>query len=609
MSLLAGLWLAVAGVFPSAAEVVIHAQINKTSVALNDQLVLEVSVSGPHATLPDPVMPPLKNFSLYSSGSNQSLSFVNGKVSSSLVHTYVLVPRFVGKGVIDPITVTVDGVTARTAPIEITVQPPNSAPAGSRAQGASSPRQAPQTAGGAPAPDVFVTAELDKPKAFVNEQATLTVRFHTGVTLLGNPQYNAPKIAGFLAEDLPPERHGTVSLKGRQYYFSEIKTALFPAQAGTLRIGKAMIRCEVQQDVAIDPFAPDFFQKFFSQGLVGAQARELVSEPLTLTAEPLPPEGKPPGFSGAVGRFGVSAAVDRSRVKAGDAVNLTVTVSGTGNLKAAGEPRLPELPAFRVYDTVSGLNIDKKGDVVQGSKVFRTVLVPKVSGTLEIPPVTYSYFDPEKRRYLEASTLPIRLAVEPGAAGSGPSAVFQGPAAAAPQGLTPVTRDIRYLKTAASAPAATRLLEAVAAGGAAHSVPFLLFAGVLSFLQFREHSLADPKAARFRRALKSAQARIRAAQRPQEGARAAQLLAEALTHFLADKLDLPASGLTLRGAQDILRRRTSLDPGLADRVKELWEELDLRRFAPSTPGAGRSEEASLSKELSALLKELEKQWS
>ena len=482
--------------------------------------------------------------------------------------------------------------------------------------GAARPQAAPrpsptQGGGGGPGPDLFVTAELDKPKAFVNEQVTLTVRFHTAVTLLGNPQYNAPKIAGFLAEDLPPERHGTVQVRGRQYYYSEIKTALFPAQAGGLKIGRAMIRCEVQQDVAIDPFAHDFFQKFFSQGLVGAQARELVSEPLIMTAEPLPAEGKPQAFSGAVGRFSVAAAVDRSRVKAGEAINLTVTLQGAGNLKAAGEPKLPDLPAFRVYDTVSSLNVDKKGDVVQGSKVFRTVLVPRVSGPQEIAPIVYAYFDPGKRKYLEASTLPIRLTVDPGQGGEGPSAVFTGPAGVSPQGLTAVTHDIRYLKTRSRTPILTKFLEWISRGGMVHSLPFLYFAGLLSFLQYREQALSDPKAARLRRALKSAQGRLKAAQKlgPQDHQRAAGLLSEALTHFLADKFDQPASGLTLRQAQELLRRQTSLDPGLAVQVRELWEELDLRRFAPASPAKGgkHSEEARLASELAALFKRLDRE--
>ena len=178
-------------------------------------------------------------------------------------------------------------------------------------------------------------------------------------------------------------------------------------------------------------------------------------------------------------------------------------------------------------------------------------------------------------------------------------------------GLTAVTHDIRYLKTRSRTPLLTKFLEWISRGGMVPSLPFLYLEGLLSFLQYREQALSDPKAARLRRALKSAQGRLKAAQKlgPQDHQRAAGLLSEALTHFLADKFDQPASGLTLRQAQELLRRQTSLDPGLAVQVRELWEELDLRRFAPASPAKGgkHSEEARLASELAALFKRLDRE--
>jgi mono/diheme cytochrome c family protein len=86
------------------------------------------------------------------------------------------------------------------------------------------------------------------------------------------------------------------------------------------RIPPATVAAQVQRDIAVDPFAPDFFQKFFSQGLVSAQTRNLNSDPITLSAESLPAEGKPADFSGAVGRFSIAAALDNPKTKAGEAV-------------------------------------------------------------------------------------------------------------------------------------------------------------------------------------------------------------------------------------------------------------------------------------------------
>jgi len=586
------------------AQVSINAEVDKTRVALDDQIVLSVTVSGAEAALPEPQLPALANFSVYSSGRNQSISFINGKVSSSVVYTYVLVPHFVGAGAIGPISVATGGARAQTQPIAIQVDRPGASQAGPPARAAPT-AASPQGARGGGSSEVFVTAEVDKKKAYVNEQVTLTVRFYTAVSLLGNPQYNAPKISGFIAEDLPPERHGNVNIRGRTYYYSEIKTALFPAQAGRLTIGPAAVRCQVQQDVTVDPFAADFFQKFFSQGLTTGQTRELNSEPIVITAEPLPENGKPADFSGAVGRLSIAAAVDRAKAKVGEALGLTTTVQGEGNLKAIADPRLAELPSFRVYETVSSLNLDKRNDRVRGSKVFKTLLLPRVSGDLTLPPITFSYFDPQKRAYVRVETLPIAIKAAPPAPGSAPVGGTGAPQQGGLQQLTSVTQDIRYLKTRRGRSTLGLALESVAGAGPLNALPLLLFAVSLGWFGYRELGAADPKGRRFRLAYRTACARIKEAGRAKDPHLAVGLLGETLGQYLADKLDQTASGLTLRQVQQLLRsRRVPVSDPLIERVKVLWDELDLRRFAPAAKGT-EEDQAHLARTLKSLLQDLE----
>lgn len=571
-----------------AAEITVNAAVDRTSVALDGQIVLEVTVAGPNASLPEPQIPQMPNFSVYSRGRSQSLSFINGQVESSVVHTYVLVPRFVGKGSIPPVSVSEAGRTIATEPIEIVVERPGS---GGGAVGRADPRagRAPPRAGGGGGPEMFLTAELDKPRAFVDEQVTLTVRFHTAVGLLGNPHYTAPKLTGFLAEDLPPERHGRVNARGRQYYYSEIRTALFPQQSGRASIGPAQVRVQVQESAAVDPFAPDFFDRFFSQGLAAARPRELASEPLALAVEALPEAGRPASFSGAVGRYSVSAAVDRAQVKAGEAVNLVVTVKGTGNLKAVAAPAMPELPSFRVFDTVSSLSLEKKDGRVEGSKVFKTVLVPRVSGELEIPALEFAYFDPAKRAYVSARSAPIKIKAAPGDA-SAPVG-FAAPAPEAARGLSAVSQDIRYLKLKPARRPAGRALEAVAGAGLLHALPFVVLAWTLGMEARRRAEERDPARRRRRQALK------RALERAEAGK-----LAEALHGWLEDVLGRPAGGLTAKKAQEALRAaRPSVSDAALGELREVWDELDRMRFSP----AGAAESTDAAARLAALLRRLE----
>ena len=590
-----------------AQQVSISADVDKVSVALDEQIVLAVTVTGPQASLPEPQVPRLDNFSVYSSGRNQSISFVNGQVSSSIVFTYVLVPRFVGKGRIPPISITVGGQTAKTAPIDITVLKPGapSAAPPAAAQGQPNGRQAAPRAGRSNRrARVFVTAEVDKKKAYVNEPVTLSVKFYTAMALLGNPQYDAPRTDGFLAEDLPPERHGSATILNQPYNYSEIKTALFPAHAGKLTISPATVHCQVGEDTSVDPFAPDFIDKFFSGGLMQPRTIELQSDVLVVDALPLPDAGKPKTFSGAVGRFTVSAALDRTSTRVGEAVNLTVTVAGAGNLKAVGDPALPELASARVFDTVSTLNLDKKNDVVSGSKAFRTVLVPRVSGDMTIPPIAFSYFEPREAAYKTVTTQPLTLKVAPAPAGSAP--VAAGPSPSAPEGLTSVTEDIRYLKPAGGEPAVDRLLAGLAGAGPINAIPLavLLLAGAAELLRVRRES--DPAGVRFRGARRAAEQRIAHARATAQPQQAAALMAEALAGYLADKLGQPAAGLSLRRAQELLRR--SCAPETLNMLKAVWEDLELQRFAPPSSADGASKTASdvLEQLLAVLDKEIKK---
>lgn len=585
----------------------IDAAVNQTSVALDDQVVLSVTVSGDRTDIPDPQLPSLPNFTVYSSGRSQNISIVNGRVSGSIVYTYVLVPRFPGKVVIGPVSVTVNGARLETRPIEIQVTRNRGAPASPQAPRSVPQPRAARPSDGAFGPDVYVAAELDKDKAYVNEQVTLTVRFYTAVSLLGNPQYQPPSTQGFLSEDLPPERTGQVQSRGRLYHYSEIKTALFPAQSGRLGVGSARVQAQVQQEVSVDPFAPDFFQKFFAQGLRTAQTRELRTHPLTVQVEPLPEAGRPDSFNGAVGRFRVAAGVDKRGVKVGEAVTLTLTIEGRGNLKALGDPKLPEMPALRVFDTVSMLSTSKAGDIVQGSKSYKTVLVPKVSGKLVVPSIPFSYFNPASGEYARAQTAPIDLEVAPGDATRPVAGFIATPGG--PADITTLTEDILYVKEGRKLHGFSSLLGTLARGTWPHLFPLGVFLLGLGANRYRERLGRDPAGARLRAALGRAGKRLALARElaALEPVKAAEQMSSALTGFLADKLGCSAHGLTLREARQRLRERF---PNIPDddlaRVQSAWEDIDRLRFA-GADAADPARADALASRLAELLGLLDKE--
>jgi hypothetical protein len=514
------------------------------------------------------------------------LNFVNGHMSSSVVYTYVLSPRAVGNFRIPPIGA--DGASAPAAPSDGQVSP-----AGTPAAAAPSPPpqapaarpDAPPRARSGPARDVMIVATLDRARAYVNQQVTLTVRFLNAVQLIGALSYDPPATPGFLSEELPPVRTGMTQIDGRPYQFSEIKVALFPIQPGRLTVGPAAIHCQIAR--LGGGGGDDFFDRFFA--MAAPQPVTLNSEPLILQADALP-AGKPDDFTGVVGRLSANAVADRTAVKVGEAVSLTVAVSGSGNVKSLPEPRKPDLPALRFFETESSAAVDKGGDRVGGTKTFRTVAVPRVTGRTRVPAFTFSYFDPESKTYGRAATAEIDLTVAPGAAGA---AVPAAPAAApSSPGLTAIADDIRYLKTGPVRAPVSASLVAFADLGPWHAIPIAAFLAAALIAWRRRAADADPRGRRFREALSRANARLKiaAALPAAEADRAAALAGEALAGFVADKLGAPPAGLALKSALDALKALPKPPSAEAlERLRAAWEEADLRRFAldASDDGARR----------------------
>jgi hypothetical protein len=583
----------------AAANLAVSAELNYRAVALGEQLVLSVVISGSGSASPKP--PIIPDVEVYESGRSQSMSFINGRSFSSVVHTFVLAPRKTGKFTVPAIEV---AGAAPTAPIEFTVSPAAAAPAEpAPAQG--TPPQPGQTrpAPGRPAgPDAFVEAKLDKDRALVNEQVTLTVRFFTAVALLGAPQYDAPKLTGLLSENLGAEGHGTAVIGGRSYNYSELKSAMFPVQAGRAAIGPAVVTVQMPGRAAAST-GDDFFDRFFSMGAPETRRRQ--TEPLALQAEARP-SGAPDDFSGIVGALTIETSVDRSQLKAGEALNLTVVVNGVGNIKSMPEPKRPDLPSVRFFDSESSVKLERFGDKVGGSKFFKMVVVPRVSGPLEIPPLSVSFFDPAKRAYSRAQSRPIRLTVLPGDPNAALPVMGAGPSSA--PGVTEVASDIRYLKAPGGRSPLGDALAAFGAPGPWHALPsaFLLVALLVSWR--RRALAANPGARRARAARDAALRRLKEAeaQPDAERARAVALLGEALTGYFADKFEQPAAGLTLKSvAHRLQNARTALAPSALARLRSVWEELDLLRYAPG--GAGQAEVKRLADEIRELTRAFDKE--
>jgi len=163
-----------------------------------------------------------------------------------------------------------------------------------------------------------------------------------------------------------------------------------------------------------DPFDDPIFQNFFRGSFFNLTQKEITvsSAPASFDIEPLPSEGRPASFSGAIGHFSVSSELSEQSATAGDPLTLRLRVSGSGNFDRVRDPMLHDVPGWKTYEPSARF---KPADEIgfSGEKVFEQPLIATASGALTLPPIEFSYFDPETHRYEETRTAPLTVQIAP----------------------------------------------------------------------------------------------------------------------------------------------------------------------------------------------------
>jgi BatD DUF11 like domain len=424
-SALASASVLVLGVAPLAADS-IRSEVDARRVGVADMIELTLTVEG--QLLEEVPLPPLTNARVVSGPSvSTQVSILNGQMTQSRTWTWVLKPGSAGKAEVGPARAKFASgeQSAPAIPIEVvagSVKP-------SRPSRRTNPFTDPFGAmdpfegmrgrrGPAAEPHMALEAKVNRTSLHVGEPLLLTYYLYTQVSPRDLQPVEAPKYPGFWVEDLERPKGApngeSATLDGIPYRrFAIMQKLLYPMRAGPLTIPASTMK------IGTMPLG------FFDSGVVVERS----TKPLTVDVKPIPDE---PGFSGAVGRFKASARLDRDALALGEAATLRFTVEGTGNLKWVD--RAPELKVegARVYppQTKSDLKAGLEG--LAGSKTWEFVVVPQTTGTLEVPALAFSYFDPASSRVVRAETKEMPLRVEGGTAAAGvPAMPASRPAAGA----------------------------------------------------------------------------------------------------------------------------------------------------------------------------------
>jgi hypothetical protein len=572
-----------AALLARAEEVQVTATVDADTVGTQDQLQLTVNISGPDSGDAEPPrLPQFQGFDVVAGPSvSTQFQWINGRASSSKGFTYVLVPQKAGRYTLGPIEVQLAGKTYRTQPISVTVTQGSSRPATRRSfdpfgGDGLTPRRAQGAA------DVFVTAEIDSKRAYPGQQVTLTYRLFTQVGVTGLQLQENPPLNGFWVEDMEVatnQRGERKVLNGREYLeYLVKKQALFPNNPGKLKIPSVTFAIAARA-------GGDFFGVFGQSETIYRKTDELALDVL-----PFPGQGRPPDFNGAVGSYNLTANLDRNAAATGDAVTLHVKLAGRGNLKMVPDLALPKLPDFTIYSSKQAANARvMEGKWIGGEKAWEYVLVPKAPGGQTIPPLSFSYFDPERERYETLATPPLELKVARGA-DSGPAVT--GLSGIGKQNLTRQGTDISFIKlTAGSLSPRRRPAYGSLWYYALLVIPIAANVGLLIYQRERRKRSSNVVLARSRRARRSALGRLNGSVKAgrTDPRRFYDEAAAALSGYLGDKFNLPEIAL----ASDQLERTLQEKGVKADIIRETLaclQECDYGRFVSASAAPDRMRE-------------------
>ncbi len=540
------------------------ATLDRDTITLGEQAMLSLTFDGGQPkNMPLPNVPGLF-LGNPSTSSRQNIDFNSGQMNSIISITYPVRARRVGEFTIPAMTVDVNGQPLSTAPLKLVVTK------------ASAPSASAVNSGGEVA---FLKLVFPKNKSYLGEATVgrLELYLRDDVQNFGNFQLTGSPTDGFSAGkivELQNQRRRE-QVGNRVYTVIPLAIPLETIKTGELAVGPFTANVVVvlpAQNQGGDPF----IRQFFNQG----EQRQvtLVSEPVVVESLLLPEVNRPANFTGAVGNFTMAATAGPTNITVGEPITVRVQMSGRGALDAVTLPLQDAWHDFKTYPPTTKLETtDQFG--FQGTKTFEQIISPLNSDVRELPPLTFSFFNPDDGQYHTLTQAALPLMVK--AADTTPMPTIAGsknpvPENQPPQDILPIKENLGSL-TAKSSP-----LIAQPAFLAAQAVPVIAF---LSAFIWRRRTDSFANNPRLRRQRAVAQIihdgsndlkKFAAANKPDEFF---ALLFRLLQEQLGERLDCPASAITENVVEEHPVLRGS-PPSTLDGLRELFQLCNQARYAP-----------------------------
>lgn len=409
--------------FAASSNINISAELSRNRVAAGDMVQLDVQVTGAQqADLPREIA--VDGLQIRLAGQSSQVQMVNYSVTSSVIYSYIVIPLRSGTFTIPSLQVRAEGKYFRTSPLQLTVVGNNSSnnTSPSSAPGPSISFAAPATQRSSTPPSdskiAFGELSISKKKLYVGEVVPAELRFYVDAHYSATPRHNVDfSNEGVIVERLSEPETTRVERNGTIYNVATFHTLISAVKPGPLEIGPATLDVAIEIPESAPAGMPDVLSQLLGHaGMSQQRPLTLKSNRVSLEVIPLPKEGRPDSFSGAVGEFQIDAMALPKKYVVGDPVTLALTIEGNGNIRAVSMPQLTDTNGWRTYPPTDRIDApDVFG--MHGIKTFETTMIAQQPCTTT-PSSIFSYFNPNSGKYVTLTTKPVPITPIPQAAPS-----------------------------------------------------------------------------------------------------------------------------------------------------------------------------------------------
>lgn len=575
------------------------------------RIVYEINADGNTFRAPD--FGGLQVLSGPSTSTSSNIQYVNGRMNRnfSVSYTYVVQAGNKGEVTVGPATITVEGKTYESNSLSIKViADANAGNATTRSNNGQSSNQ--DNSGILQDDDVYVTSSVSNSNPYIGEQIIVTYRIYTKVPVSNLTIDKLSSFNGFWSKSLMDDnnqyKQSTEIINGEEYVTAEInKVALFPQKTGTLEIDAFEATCNVQLRVrsnsrrSNDPFESFFNDPFFNRNVKNVTAK-LKSKPITINVQPLPQQGKPDDFTGAVGDFQFTSTIDRTQLTANDALNLTIEISGKGNIDLLTLPEVKFPVDFESFDPKITTKVNTSPSGLTGRKKFEYLAIPRNPGNFTINPVSFSFFNPKTKSYEHFTSNTYPITVEKGT-GNGNNITYS---ATSQEDIRFIGKDIRHIKVE---PEELKAVDEYLFGSSLFMVilVLILLIPVLFIIVWkqREKQQSNISKVKNRKANKVARTRLQKAEKFKQSGNDKGFydeIAQAIWGYIADKFSISKSELSIDSVRETLLSK-SVEESITNNFTHTLNNIEFARFAP---GDARDKMESIYNEAISAITQAEK---